>query len=126
MNEVTRILWVGFGGFCGAIARYLLGGWIAARFGPQFPWGTLVINLSGSFILGVVATLLAERLVAPPQVRLFIAIGFLGAYTTFSTFTYETLALWENGSYLRAAANIFGSLLAGLLAVWLGVRWARG
>ncbi|MBI2302940.1 MAG: fluoride efflux transporter CrcB [Armatimonadetes bacterium] len=121
-----QVWWVGLGGFLGANARYWLGGWIASRWGTAFPWGTFAINVSGSFILGLFATLIAERISAPPQLRLLVAIGFVGAYTTFSTFEYETLGLAAGGSLLRAFANAAASLALGFLAVWLGVKLARG
>ena len=126
MNALINTLWVGLGGFLGANARYWLGGWIAERFGTQFPWGTFVINVTGSFILGLFATLITQRIIAAPHWRLLVAIGFVGAYTTFSTFEYETLTLAESGSMLRAIANVVFSVLAGFFAVWLGVKLARG
>ena len=126
MNALINTLWVGLGGFLGANARYWLGGWIAERFGTKFPWGTFVINVTGSFILGLFATLITQRIIAAPHWRLLVAIGFVGAYTTFSTFEYETLTLAESGSMLRAIANVVFSVLAGFFAVWLGVKLARG
>lgn len=125
MDVLTKICWVGLGGFLGANARYWLGGWIAQRYGTLFPWGTFVINVSGSFILGLFAVLIAERLIVPPYLRLLVAIGFVGAYTTFSTFEYETLALAERGSLLYALANVIASVIAGFLAVWIGVKLGR-
>ncbi|MEI7832965.1 MAG: fluoride efflux transporter CrcB, partial [bacterium] len=92
----------------------------------QFPWGTFVINISGCFILGLFATIVSERVIPAPQLRLLVSIGFVGAYTTFSTFEYETLRLAEGGSMLRALANILASVLVGFLAVWLGAKLARG
>ncbi len=118
------LLWVGIGGFVGANARYLLGGWIAARFGSAFPFGTFVINATGSFILGLIMGAL-EGHVLSPVVRLAIAMGFVGAYTTFSTWTYETIRLIENGSLLLAAVNVVGSLVVGLVAVISGVAAGR-
>ena len=121
---VQRIALVGIGGFCGANARYWIGGWIASRWGTEFPWSTFVINITGSFILGLFMTLVTERFVIPHvlALRLLIAIGFVGAYTTFSTFEYETLTLVTTSAWLRAFGNAFGSLIAGFLSVWLGVR----
>ena len=121
---MKEMLWVGLGGFVGANARYLLGGWIAARFGSTFPYGTLVINVTGSFILGLIMGTL-EGHVLSPVVRLALAIGFVGAYTTFSTWTYETLRLLEDGSWELAFANVFGSLLVGMLAVIGGLAAGR-
>jgi CrcB protein len=120
-----KTLWVGIGGFFGANARYWLGGWVAERYGTQFPWGTFVINISGCFILGLFATLVSERFITAPHWRLLVAIGFVGAYTTFSTFEYETFTMTESGELWRALANVVFSVLAGFLAVWIGVKLAR-
>ena len=121
-----KTCWVGLGGFLGANARYWLGGWVAERYGIQFPWGTFVINVSGCFILGFFTTLISERFITAPHWRLLVSIGFVGAYTTFSTFEYETFALAESGALWRALANVICSVLAGFLAVWIGVKLARG
>lgn len=122
---IEEIFYVGAGGFLGANARYWLGGWISDRYGAVFPYATLVINITGSFILGLFITLITERYIAPPALRLAVAIGFVGAYTTFSTFEYETLALLRSGSLLRALLNVVLSVVAGFIAVWLGARLAR-
>ncbi len=125
MTSWQQIWWVGAGGFLGANARYWLGGWVAQRYGTDFPWGTLAINVSGSLVLGAVMTLLTDRYVLPPAVRWFVPIGFLGAYTTFSTFEYETLLLAETASLARALANVVASVVLGFVAIWLGARLAR-
>ena len=120
-----RLLIVGMGGFIGANARYLLGGWVHERWGTAFPYGTFVINVSGSFILGLFAPL-ALRYAWNEQWRLFIAIGFVGAYTTFSTFEYETLQLIaEGGRYRAAAVNLLGSVVVGFIAAYAGLVLAR-
>lgn len=116
---------VGIGGFLGAIARYVVDGWISRRMGALFPYGTFVINISGSFVLGLFATAITERFIVHPHWRLLIAIGFVGAYTTFSTFEYETHRLMEEGSFTLALLNILLSVTAGLLAVRLGIVLAR-
>jgi CrcB protein len=116
----VEYLVIGLGGFLGANARYLVAGWAAQRFGAIFPYGTFIINVSGSLILGLFLAFLQERTFIHPNYRLFFAIGFLGAYTTFSTFTYETLRLVQDGSVLLALVNIFGSVVVGLLGVFLG------
>src|SRR5438067_7678236 len=92
-EALHRIFWVGLGGFLGANARYWVGGWIQDRWGADFPWSTFVINITGSFILGLFVTLTTERFALrnAPALRLLVAIGFVGAYTTFSTFEFETL-----------------------------------
>jgi CrcB protein len=126
-DVLQQIWWVGLGGFLGANARYWLGTWIQARTGTDFPWGTFVINVSGSFILALFLTMVSERLALPrvPALRLVVAVGFVGAYTTFSTFEWETWGLLTTGGLLRAFANAFGSLASGFVAVWLGVLLGR-
>lgn len=122
---MTPFLLIGLGGFLGANSRYLVGGWAASRFGAAFPFGTLIINLTGSFVMGLFLTLVTERFIVQPNFRLFFAVGFLGAYTTFSTFTFESVVLLQSRAYLFAAANLFGSLALGVGAVLLGVIVAR-
>ncbi len=127
-DVLQKVGWIGLGGFLGANARYWLGTWIQQKYGGAgFPWGTFVINVSGSFILGLFLTLVIERAQVPQAqtLRLLVATGFVGAYTTFSTFEYETLTLVEAGALFRAFGNALGSLAAGFLAVWLGAVLAR-
>jgi len=119
----VRTIWVGVAGFFGAIARYALGGFISERVGGAFPWETFVINVSGCFALGFIFTLLTERFLPHPTLRIALTVGFLGAYTTFSTFAFETMRLAEDGAVLFAALNVFASVGAGLLAVYAGT-WA--
>jgi CrcB protein len=111
---------VGIGAFLGANARFLVAGWAADRLGTAFPYGTLVINVSGSFAIGLFLTLIGGRFVTPPIVRLFIAVGFLGGYTTFSTYAFESLALLQARASVAALLNVVGSVILGLLAVVLG------
>jgi len=118
-------LWVGVGGFLGATARYALGGWIVDRVGAAFPYHTFLINVTGSFAIGVILTLLAGRLVADPAWRLFLVVGFLGGYTTFSSYTYEGLALLETGDWRGALGYVAGSNIAGLAATYAGIVLAR-
>jgi CrcB protein len=115
---------ISIGAVLGANARYLVGVWVADRLGAAFPYGTLVINVSGSFLIGIVLTL-STKVLVPDWFRPLLAIGFLGAYTTFSTFTYETLGLIQNGSWLAAAGNVVGSLSFGLVGVFAGTVVAR-
>ena len=118
-------LLVGVGGFLGANARYVLGGWVAARLGADFPYGTLVVNVSGSLAIGVLLVLLTERLAADPAWRLLLVVGFLGGYTTFSSYTFEALALAEAGQWLRATWYVLGSNVVGLAAAYAGMVLAR-
>ena len=120
-----RYLVISLGGVLGANARYLLGNWIAARYGTSFPYGTMVINVSGSFVIGFFLVLITERFVVHPNWRLFFAVGFLGAYTTFSTFSFESTALIQGGFWLLALANMIGSVVLGLMAVLAGMALAR-
>jgi fluoride exporter len=122
---VIAMLWVGLGGFFGANARYLVGGWAAQRFGTAFPYGTFIINITGSFILGFFLAFIEDRTWVHPTARLFFSIGFVGAYTTFSTFTFESIALMERGELLLAGINLAGSVLVGLFAVFAGIVLGR-
>jgi len=121
---VTLVL-VGVGGFLGAVSRYLVDGWVSNLSGATFPFGTLLINVSGSFVLGVLFALSVERAVIPPAIRAPVLIGFIGAYTTFSTLTLETWRLVEDGSLAAAFGNLAGSLLLGMVAVVAGLALGR-
>jgi fluoride exporter len=116
---------ISIGAVLGANARFLVGGWVAEHLGATFPWGTLLVNTSGSFLIGFALTLVSERGIGPWWVRPGLAIGFLGSYTTFSTFSYETLRLVEAGSLPAAGFNVAGSVTAALLGVYLGTVLAR-
>ena len=126
-DYISRLFWVGAGGFVGANARYWLAEWIQARTGAAFPWATFAINISGSFILGLFMAAATRNFTttAPLELRLAFAVGFLGAYTTFSTFTFETLALYNTGHFARAAGNVILSLLVGLAAAAIGLWLGR-
>jgi CrcB protein len=120
-----NVLLVAAGGAIGAAARYLAGLWIVARFGAGFPWGTFFVNVTGSFVIGIVLVLV-EGGTLPAGARLFLAVGILGGYTTFSSFSYETLQLLAGGGALGPVLlNTLGQLLAGLMAVYLGVIVGR-
>jgi CrcB protein len=109
------------GGGIGSLARFAVATAITKRMGAGFPLGTIFINVTGSFLTGLLMTLLAERFNPPANVRLLLVVGFLGGYTTFSAFEWETLALArEDGGWL-AALNVLGSVLLGYAAVWLGM-----
>ena len=116
---------IALGGAIGAIARYQVAAAIQARIPAGFPWGTFVVNMTGCFMMGVAMTLLTDRLVAHPNWRYLIPIGFIGAYTTFSTFELETFRAVTEGALLTGAANVAGSVIAGYAAVWLGVVLTR-
>jgi CrcB protein len=117
---MSNILIIGIGGFLGAITRYGAAVWIGQRWGRSFPLGTFVINVSGSFLIGLLMTLLAERFMVNPQWRLMLVVGFLGAYTTFSTFEYETGALLKDGEWMIALLNVVLSVILGFAALKLG------
>ncbi len=122
---MLRILAVAAGAAIGANLRYGLALWAARKWGSGFPAGTLIINVSGSLLIGLAMGLAASRLALTPALRLFLVTGLVGGYTTFSTFAYETYELINAGSLWRAAANAAGSVLLGLLAVVAGVMLAR-
>lgn len=122
---MSKYLAVALGGMIGAIARYALGGFITERSSSAFPWGTFVINITGSFIIGFFLTFISEHVTLNPHWRLAIAVGFVGAYTTFSTFEYETLKLIEDGKVSISLFYVMVSLLVGFFAVWGGAVMAR-
>jgi CrcB protein len=120
----VRVAVLSVGGALGVNARYWLGVWISRWAGQQFPWATFTINVSGSFAIGFL-TVALTRWVPHPNARLLVVVGFLGGYTTFSTYTFDSLTLWERGEVGLSLANALGSLGAGLVAVALGVGTAR-
>ena len=120
------IVLIAVGGAAGAVARYLVDATISQRWPSALPWGTLAVNLSGSLVLGVLFALTVERGVLPASSRAPVMIGFIGAYTTFSTFMLESWRLVEDGAVGFAVANIVGSCLLGLVAVFIGVAIGRG
>jgi CrcB protein len=122
---LSRYVMIAIGGAIGAIARYQIAAVIQARVPVGFPYGTFVVNVTGCLIMGFVTALLAERLVVHPNWRFLIPIGFVGAYTTFSTFELETFRAVTEGAWPVAAANIAGSFIAGYLALWAGFVVAR-
>ncbi|NUQ82479.1 MAG: fluoride efflux transporter CrcB [Bacteroidetes bacterium] len=119
------LLTIFIGGGLGAVSRYLAGSWVNRLMGPEFPWGTLLVNVAGSFIIGFFLTWMEHRLPVFPYWRPLIAIGFLGGFTTFSSFSWETVVLLRNGDYLLAALNTGGSVLLCLTGVILGIWLAR-
>ena len=126
MENLRPFLLISVGGIIGANFRYLVGIWSAAWFGTRFPFGTFIINTTGCLLLGLTGTLAAQKLVTrPDDLRYLVNIGFCGAYTTFSTFEYETSALMTDGQMLFALANVLGSVILGFVGIRLGILMAR-
>ena len=126
MDAMLAYIWVAIGGALGTTARYWLSGLIARSIGETFPWGTLLINISGSFLIGFVAALTGPggRSFVGSTMRQFVMIGVCGGYTTFSSFSLQTLNLVNDGEWLRAGANITGSVVLCMIAVWSGALLA--
>jgi len=122
---MVKLFAVALGGSVGAATRYLVSTWAAERFGSDFPYGTLVVNVVGCFIIGAFLVLVTERAIVNPYWRLIVAVGFLGGLTTFSSFGYETLKLIEDSRLQWAAYNVMANLFLGFLATWLGMTAAR-
>jgi CrcB protein len=122
MRDQVTYLWIALGSAIGGAARYGCAGLAARWLGAGFPWGTLIVNASGSLLIGFLAALMAPdgRLLAAPDVRAFLMIGILGGFTTFSSFSLETLNLVRDGEWLFAVANVVLSVVLCLVAVWLG------
>ncbi len=119
------IVLVALGGAVGAVTRYVVDGWVSARTGGEFPFGTLAINLSGSFVIGLLFALAIEGDLLPSSIRGPVMIGFVGAYTTFSTLMLESWRLIEDGAAALALANLAGSTLLGIVAVVAGLTLGR-
>lgn len=119
---MLNALLIFIGGGLGSVARWYASGFIAARFGETFPWGTLLVNVTGSFLIGLFATLTGPdgRMFAPASVRQFFMLGIFGGYTTFSSFSLQTLNLAQDGQWFRVGANVLLSAILCLLGVWLG------
>ncbi len=122
---MTQLLIVGAGGAIGAIGRYLLSTWIYSLTGRAFPWGTLAVNLLGSLLMGFLSVWLLERMTLSTEMRALLMVGFLGAFTTFSTFSLETLLLLEEGAVARAGINIAFSVIICIFAAWMGTLIAK-
>lgn len=118
-------LWIAFGAVVGACARYFVSGFIARTVSSSFPYGTLLINISGSFLLGLFLIWTGERVLVDVRWRWLIAVGFCGSYTTFSSYAFETFALFEQGQWLLVAWNVIGSNLLCLVSVLAGAALAR-
>lgn len=125
VQDAVPYIAVAGGAILGANLRYALTNWAVNQWGTGFPYGTFIINVSGAFVIGLFLALLGARAPIDPLWRLFFATGFLGGYTTFSSYAWEVLSLVERGVWMRAAAYILGSNLLGLIGVWLGATIAR-
>lgn len=125
MQILTHSLLVGAGGFAGALARYWLAGFIAARSGGNFPWGILAVNVIGSFLMALLLAYLPEKFGPSETVRLLVSVGFMGSFTTFSTFSVDSYGLLTGGEPGRAILNIGLNVVLGLLAVWAAFAIAR-
>ena len=115
-----RAIWVGVAGFGGAVARYWLDNLVSRATSGSFPWGTFVVNVTGCFLVGFLSALLTGRVLPHPALRTAVLVGFIGAYTTFSTFMYETVQLYRGGAALMALGNVAISVVTGFGAAWAG------
>jgi fluoride exporter len=117
---MNKFLLVAFGGAVGSVVRFWLGAYVSNRLGTRFPYGTFVINVTASFLIGFILTLLAAKTGWSPNWRYLISVGFLGGYSTFSTFEYETFRVFQDGEFLIAGLNVVLSVAVGFVSVWLG------
>lgn len=124
-KDMQTFLLISLGAVLGANLRYSIGVWAAGKLGSSFPYGNLIINLTGSFILGFFMTLAVDRLLLDPRWRMFFAVGFLGSYTTFSSYTFESMSLIMDSQWIAGLLNLFGSAFLGGIAVFFGILLAR-
>lgn len=122
---MIKLALVALGGGIGATTRYLVANWAAERFGADFPYGTLIVNVVGCFIIGAFMTLTTERIIVSPYWRLLVTVGFVGGLTTFSSFSYETLNLIAEGSLTAGLLNLLLNCSVGFFATWLGIIVSR-
>jgi fluoride exporter len=122
---MIEYLMVAMGGAIGSMLRYWVSGSVADRLGTRFPYGTFAVNCTGSFLIGLIITLISQRANVNPNWRYLIGVGFIGGYTTFSAFAYETFESMQDGKMLVASLNVLLSVAVGLLCIWLGVAAAR-
>lgn len=121
----SRLAWIALAGAVGTLCRYWVSGLVQAAGGDRFPWGTLAVNVAGCFLFGLISGLAEDRLLISNQTRFILATGFLGAFTTFSTFAYETTAYLRDSQWLLASANLVGQNTLGLAAVVVGFAASR-
>lgn len=122
---MNQLITIAVGGAIGAVLRYLMANNIYSLFGNAFPWGTLFVNVFGSLLMGFLYVMFIERMLVSTEIRSLVLIGLLGAFTTYSTFSIETVNLIESGELIRAGANILASVAACLIACWLGLTVGR-
>lgn len=122
---MTNIIAIAVGGAFGAVGRYATSMWVYHLMGRDFPYGTLAVNLFGSFAMGILSILLIERINVAPELKSFLLVGFLGAYTTFSTFSIETVNLINHGEMIKAGVNMLLSVFVCVVACWLGMILGR-
>jgi CrcB protein len=122
---MTVVLYIGLFGAAGCLARYALSSWVYAVLGRSFPYGTLVVNIAGAFLIGLIMEFALRSTLVSANLRIGLTVGFLGGLTTFSTFSYETFRLLEDGEFLIAAGNVLTSVLVCLAFTWLGIAAAR-
>jgi len=122
---LQKYILIALGGALGSVARYWVGSTVSSRLGAKFPYGTLIINLTACIVIGFALTYLGKRTEVSPAWRFLVAVGFIGAYSTFSTYEWETLSTLRSGAFMLAALYAVGSLLLGLTAVWCGSALAE-
>lgn len=122
---MQTIIAIAFFGALGCLARYLLSGWVYALAGKGFPYGTLAVNVAGAFLIGLIMEFGLRTTLIPQELRVGLTIGFLGGLTTFSTFSYETFRLLEEGEFVTATVNVIASVLVCLVCTWAGIMTAR-
>jgi fluoride exporter len=122
---MNHMLLVAIGGALGSVCRYLVGLWALRQFGPNFPWGTLTVNVAGSFAIGLLVELIVRRYDASPEMRLLLITGVLGGFTTFSAFSLDVITLFERGAALAGATYVLASVAISLGAVFAGLALGR-
>jgi CrcB protein len=124
-SDLERFIWLAAAGAAGTLARYGLSEWVRGQFGAAFPWGTFAVNIIGSFAFGLVWALAEERGILSSETRLIVLTGFMGAFTTFSTFMFDTGNLLAASQWLLAISNVVAQVIIGLIALFLGLGLAR-